>query len=434
MIPEHEAAVPLHEQKSTEMPSPSNLLSALSGCLAAAVLLAAVAVPPRQPLAEERDPPPRVCPAAGTWMDPANGRRLSHRDVVAAAAEAEIVLLGESHDQADHHRWQLSVLAGLHAKTDRLAVGFESFPRSVQPALDTWVEGDWTEGTFLKEARWSEVWGLEPGLYLPLFDFARLYRLPMVALNVERKLVSKVGQEGWAAVPVEEREGLGDPKPASAAYRLSLGKVYRQHVPAKPKDGEHGKGEKMTLEEVMALPAFDRFVEAQLTWDRAMAEALATARNGSKQPQVVGIVGSGHLQNRHGIPHQLSDLGIDEVAVLLPVTPAEACETLNPGLADAVFVVERKDVGKRPKPRLGVIIETAEEGVRIRNVAEGSVAAAAELQAGDLVREAAGLALERHSQLIEIVQRQAPGTWLPLRVQRGEETLDVIARFPTAFE
>ena len=165
-----------------------------------------------------------------------------------------------------------------------------------------------------------------------------------------------------------------------------------------------------------------------------MAEALAAARNGSKQPQVVGIVGSGHLQNRHGIPHQLSDLGIDEVAVLLPVTPAEACETLNPGLADAVFVVERKDVGKRPKPRLGVIIETAEEGVRIRNVAEGSVAAAAELQAGDLVREAAGLALERHSQLIEIVQRQAPGTWLPLRVQRGEETLDVIARFPTAFE
>ncbi len=368
-------------------------------------------------------------------MDPANGRQLAHQDVVAAAAEAEIVLLGESHDQADHHRWQLSVLAGLHAKTDRLVVGFESFPRSVQPALDTWVEGGWSGETFLKEVRWAEVWGMEPGLYLPLFDFARLYRMPMVALNVERTLVSKVGQEGWAAVPVEEREGLGDPKPASEAYRLSLGKVYQQHAPPKPKDGEdHGEGEKLTLEEAMALPAFERFVEAQLTWDRAMAEALAAARARAGAPQVVGIVGSGHLQNRFGIPHQLADLGVENAAVLLPVTPEAACEDLDPGLADAVFVVEREEGGQRPRPRLGVIIETAEDGVRIRDVAEGSVAAAAELQAGDLVREAAGQSLERHSQLIEIVQRQAPGTWLPLRVQRGEKTLDVIARFPTALE
>ncbi len=403
--------------------------------MAAAILLAVLAAPAKQSLAEERDPPPRVCPAAGTWMDPANGRQLSHRDVVSAAVQAEIVLLGEAHDQADHHRWQLSILAGLLAKTDDLVIGFEAFPRSAQPVLDTWVEGGWSGETFLKEVRWSEVWGLEPGLYLPLFDFARLYRLPMVALNVERELVSKVGQEGWAAVPVEEREGLGDPKPASEAYRLSLGQVYQQHVPAKPKDGEHGgDAQKMTLEEAMALPAFDRFVEAQLTWDRAMAEALTTAQARAGSSRVVGIVGSGHLQNRYGIPHQLSDLGIENVAVLLPVTPEAACEDLDPGLADAVFVIERQDSGKQPRPRLGVIIETAEEGVRIRDVAEGSVAAAAELQAGDLVREAAGQSLERHSQLIEIVQRQAPGTWLPLRVQRGEETLDVIARFPTAFE
>ncbi len=417
------------------MPRPTQLLTGPFGYLAAAILLGAVAVAPQPSPAEQRDPPPRACPVAGTWMDPANGRPLSHRDVVAAAAEAEIILLGESHDQADHHRWQLSVLAALLAKTDKLVIGFETFPRSVQPALDAWVAGGWSGETFLEEVRWSEVWGMEPELYLPLFDFARLYRLPMAALNVERTLVSRVGQEGWAAVPVEEREGLGDPRPAGQAYRLSLGKVYQQHLPAKPKDGEHGdEGDPLTLEEVMDLPAFDRFVEAQLTWDRAMAEALAAARARSAKPKVVGIIGSGHLENRFGVPHQLSDLGVEDVAVLLPMTPAAACEDLDPGLADAVFVVERQDGGQGPRPRLGVIIETAEEGVLIRDVAKGSVAAAAELQAGDLVREAAGLELERHGQLIEIVQRQAPGTWLPLRVQRGERTIDIVARFPTAFE
>jgi len=28
------------------------------------------------------------------------------------------------------------------------------------------------------------------------------------------------------------------------------------------------------------------------------------------------------------------------------------------------------------------------------------------------------------------VQRQAPGTWLPLKVKRGSETLELIAKFP----
>jgi S1-C subfamily serine protease len=32
--------------------------------------------------------------------------------------------------------------------------------------------------------------------------------------------------------------------------------------------------------------------------------------------------------------------------------------------------------------------------------------------------------------VIEAVQRQAPGTWLPITVKRGQETLEIVARFP----
>ena len=35
--------------------------------------------------------------------------------------------------------------------------------------------------------------------------------------------------------------------------------------------------------------------------------------------------------------------------------------------------------------------------------------------------------------LIDIVQRQAPGTWLPLTVRRGEDSHEIVARFPTSF-
>ena len=61
--------------------------------------------------------------------------------------------------------------------------------------------------------------------YMPLFQFARLNRIPMKALNVERSLVAKVGQQGWEAVPVAEREGVSDPAPASQAYQRDLARV-----------------------------------------------------------------------------------------------------------------------------------------------------------------------------------------------------------------
>ncbi|MBW2493715.1 MAG: hypothetical protein JRE43_03100, partial [Deltaproteobacteria bacterium] len=53
---------------------------------------------------------------------------------------------------------------------------------------------------------------------------------------------------------------------------------------------------------------------------------------------------------------------------------------------------------------------------------------------GDIVIEAAGFPIAELSELIEIVQRQAPGTWLPLTVRREGEEIDFVAKFPTVFE
>ena len=49
---------------------------------------------------------------------------------------------------------------------------------------------------------------------------------------------------------------------------------------------------------------------------------------------------------------------------------------------------------------------------------------------GDLLAEIAGVAPRQVGDVVEIVQRQAPGTWLPLKVRRGDTTLELIARFP----
>ena len=77
-----------------------------------------------------------------------------------------------------------------------------------------------------------------------------------------------------------------------------------------------------------------------------------------------------------------------------------------------------------------MVVSKAETGVKIDEVTAQSVAEATSLQAGDVIETAAGVAVRRPADLIAIVQRQAPGTWLPLSVRRGEASLEMVARFP----
>jgi hypothetical protein len=121
------------------------------------------------------------------------------------------VLLGEQHDQDDHHRWQLQVLAALHAQRPDMAIGFEMFPRRLQPVLDRWVAGQLSVREFITQAEWEQVWNFPPQLYLPLFEFARINRIPMIALNVDQKLTRAIADKGWQGVPAAEREGVGRP-------------------------------------------------------------------------------------------------------------------------------------------------------------------------------------------------------------------------------
>lgn len=173
-----------------------------------------------------------ACAMPGTWIDPANRSALVHDRLMADLATRPVVLLGEHHDNAEHHRWQLRTLAALHGHHPDVAIGFEAFPRRVQPVLDRWVAGELTTDVFLKEVEWEEVWGYDAGLYLPLFHFARQHRLPMLALNVDRSVISKVGRAGFKAVSSEDIEGVSRPVRASTAYRQSLARVFahkKQH-------------------------------------------------------------------------------------------------------------------------------------------------------------------------------------------------------------
>jgi uncharacterized iron-regulated protein len=368
------------------------------------------------------------------WLDPASGEVLQAEQVFERLAGTRIVLLGEAHTTASHHRWQQYMLSALHSRNARLIVGFEMLPRRVQAALDAWSKGELTETEFLEQAQWQKVWGYDADLYLPLLHFVRLNRLPAIALNIDRELVSQVGQQGWRALSDEQRMGLSEPAPASDDYRDSLAQLYayKQTLTAAAEGEDAAEPD---MDEILRSDEFSNFVDAQLTWDRAMAEALAAAYRSDPQAIVVGIVGRGHLEYGYGIPHQLAAMGIEDVEVLLPLDSTDSCDPLPAELASAVFVVDAaSEELLPPKPRLGILIEGGDLGVRVMQVFAGSVAAQSGIVEGDVIQAAAGFKTVTNSSLVEIIQRQAPGTWLPLKVRRGDESLELLAKFPQSFE
>ena len=58
-----------------------------------------------------------------------------------------------------------------------------------------------------------------------------------------------------------------------------------------------------------------------------------------EKPLVVGVMGAGHVLHGFGVTHQLHDLGVQNVAALLPWDSDKSCKNLVKGVADAVFGV-----------------------------------------------------------------------------------------------
>lgn len=241
------------------------------------------------------------------WRD-AEGAALGEAAVLDSLSAARALLLGETHDRPEDHLWQAVVIAGLAARRrDGLVVGLEMLPRRAQPALDAWSAGALDAAAFETASGWGSVWGFPLALYLPVLSLCRDLRLPLLALNVDRPLVSLIGRDGWDALPAGERGWLTPAAPASTDYRRYLFDMTGGTRP--------GRTATHPLD-----PAFDRFVRAQGVWDRAFACAIRGALAGGAR-QVVALVGRGHLEYGLGTPAQLAALGIAPVRTALPDHP-----------------------------------------------------------------------------------------------------------------
>ena len=229
-------------------------------------------------------PPPGPHPLAGRIWDAHAGVFIPPEELFARAARAHDIVLGETHDNAEHHRLQLAVLEALAARGRVRLLAMEQFDSEYQSAIDT-ARSSSADAEALADAGHFERKGWNWPLYRPLVQFALDHGWPLGAANLSR---------------VEARAIVGDPArsgliPAPALAEALARDIVEGHCGAAP--------------EPKRLAGM---IEAQRARDARMAQVLAAlGQRGS-----VLIAGIGHARRDRGVPLYLGERALMSIAFM----------------------------------------------------------------------------------------------------------------------
>ncbi len=226
-------------------------------------------------------------PLVGKIWQTASGSFVPPDAIAAAAARADFVLLGEKHDNPDHHMLQAAIVASMLGASKKPTVLFEMLEPSQDAALAAYRGsaaglGDAVEWGQSGWPPWSE--------YQPIAAVALGAGLRMGSANLPHDVVRGIAHHGAAALPPDVATRLGLDRPLDAGLEASLDDELR---------GAHcGQ-----LPEAMVAP----MAVAQRARDGQMAERMLAEGAGSGGAPVVLIAGTGHARVDRGVPMHLRE-------------------------------------------------------------------------------------------------------------------------------
>lgn len=288
-----------------------------------------------------RSPLHRDHPLVGRIWDVRRGQWVDEPALLEDLSRARFVLLGERHDNADHHRLQAELVRRLTDSGRKPVLAFEMLDVEQQPAVDASLARAPQDPDALAQAvAWDKSGWPDWSLYRPIFAVGTERGLPIIGANLPRSQVKELVMRGPEALPQETwaRLGLDTPLPedVARAMRAEMHESHCGHLP-----------------EAM----LDPMVLAQRARDAQMADRLlATAPDDG----ALLITGAGHARTDRGVPAQLArrapDLPVRSVAFLevspdaheprayAPPTVPGRCPTTTSGS-------RRPPSGRTPAPR-----------------------------------------------------------------------------------
>lgn len=227
---------------------------------------------------------------AGRIWQASKGRFVSPEDVQQALGKADFILLGEKHDNADHHRLQAWLLAGRLGRGPALPVAFEMITTDKAVRLGDYQRDHRGDAAGLGDyLQWQKSGWPDWQIYQPVFQAAMAANAPLIAASQPRKSYRRMFKQSI-------RQVLGD----DAYERLGLPHKFPPAIKA-DQAREIRDSHCNMLPESMVAP----MVAVQGVKDAYMADILISADDKYGGGAVL-IAGNGHARGDYGVPWHLA--------------------------------------------------------------------------------------------------------------------------------
>jgi uncharacterized iron-regulated protein len=274
-----------------------------------------------------------------SFLDARTGHQLDAAAFWTAVEGAQVVCVGEEHDNPHHHWFQLEVtrhLAKDHGARP-IALGMEMFQRPFQGVLDDYAGRKIDDATLRSRSGYAERWGYDYGFYGPTLDAARDAGATLLALNAPKELTKAVVHRGVEGLTPDEKAQLPelvlDDARHRAWFEATMAEMGAEHAHAhakapasddKPNERPDDKpGDKSDeAPDAPTMPSMDRIYTAQVVWDESMADGAAKWSLAHPAGTLILLAGNGHCHDS-AIVGRIKRRGVARVISIQPVLDVE---------------------------------------------------------------------------------------------------------------
>jgi uncharacterized iron-regulated protein len=269
-------------------------------------------------------------PLAGQIYRVADGTRVDEAALIADASRAEFVLIGERHDNPEHHRLMASLVAALEAQGQSpRAVAFEMIPAWRQLEIVEYLAAGGDPAGLGEVLAWSATGWPEWSSYQPIAAAALANDAQIVGADLgiaEKQAAFVQGSHAFRSTFVQ-RTGLGEdwPPPMMVSLQDELRAAVCDRVPGRIVIG---------------------MMRVQRARDAMMADRLAAT---SGKGGGVLIAGNGHVRKDRGVPWYLARLrpGARSVSIALLEVQDDMLKAPTGLPYDYVWLTPQVDDGDR---------------------------------------------------------------------------------------
>ncbi|MFH0024166.1 ChaN family lipoprotein [Pseudomonas fluorescens] len=240
-------------------------------------------------------------PVSGEIRDLHSGEVLTAEQLVTRLADPERLIIGEQHDNADHHAVQLWLLQALGEQRQQGSLLLEMLTPDQQPKVAAARQFP-ASADVAKALDWQDGWDWT--LYGPIVRFALSQPYPLLAANLDNNEIRAVYRQA---------PGLSGARSNAVSVQNTLfEQISDSHCGLLPES---------------QMPAM---LAVQQQRDRRMAERLLAAPT----PSIL-LAGAWHARKDAGVPLHVLDLGAADVPTVLML--AEQGEKVTAVMADYVW-------------------------------------------------------------------------------------------------